>query len=229
MAGGALPACHLKTNTFLYIMTTTISSKWTRNLPIFTLTLAIFSLVISSTSLRHTLQYDRVAVAGGQLWLLLTGHFSHWSPDNLLWDLLVFVVLGVMTERRSRSGLILCLGGSATLISGLLWFVLQDMDCYRGLSGLDSALFSFTALWMVRERIHTRDYREAGLILLVSATFLFKIVYESYTQESVFTSSVDLFTPVPLAHLAGGFVGIIVALFSFNTKTIKNNKLLQKT
>lgn len=204
-------------------MKTKTSFKLIGNLPFFTLTLAICSLVISSTSLSHTLKYDRVAVAGGQLWLLLTGHLSHWSPDNLLWDLLVFIVLGIMTERRSRNGFILCLSGSAILISGLLWFVLQDMVCYRGLSGLDSTLFSFTALWMVRERIRSRDFREACLVLLVSAIFLFKIIYESYTQESVFTSSVDLFTPVPLTHLAGGFVGIVVALFSFNTKTIKRN------
>lgn len=208
-------------------MKTTLSPQWITNLPIFTIAIAICSMLISLTPLSQTLQYDRLAIAEGQLWLLLTGHLSHWSAENLLWDLLVFIILGIMVERRSRHGFLLCLGGSVLLISTLLWFLLQDMDCYRGLSGLDSALFGFTAIWMVRERFRSRDYREAGLIIAVTITFLFKIVYESYTLESVFTPSSDLFTPVPLAHLAGGLVGVVVGLLFCDSDPKRKKKLLQ--
>ena len=180
----------------------------TDNLPVITFILALCSFLVSSTSLSQTLQYDRIAVAGGQLWLLITGHLSHWSGDHLFWDLLVFVVLGVMVERRSRQGFTLCLTLSAILISTILWFWQQDMDCYRGLSGLDSALFGYLTLSMIRERIESRDYKGAGVIFVASTIFLLKIVYEILTQQSVFAASAGLFTPVPLAHLAGGVVGI---------------------
>lgn len=183
-------------------------------LPLVTLGLALCSLVISCSALSHILQYDRNGLAAGQLWLLVTGHLSHWSSDNLFWDLLVFLVLGTLAERRSRRGLLLCLSLSTVLISALLWFRLEEILCYRGLSGLDSALFAWTALWLVRERFNDRDYRGVALILIASLAFLAKIGYETLTLQSVFSSSAGLFIPVPLAHLCGGVVGIGVALLS---------------
>lgn len=191
-----------------------LSAKWTHKLPFLTLALALSSLLISSTFLSQTLQYDRVALTGGQFWLAITGHLSHWSPDHLLWDLLVFVVLGTMVELRSRRGFTLCLSISAALISTTLWFWQQDMDFYRGLSGIDSALFGFTALWMARERICSKDHKGAAIILLAGIAFLLKIVYEIYTLQAVFASSAGIFTPVPMAHLTGCLVGIGVAFFS---------------
>lgn len=187
-------------------------SRTQKCFPVITFLIASGSLLISCTSLSHMLQYDREAIACGQLWLIITGHLSHWSLDNLLWDLLVFVILGGIAERLSRLGFTLCLLISSLLISTVLWFGQQDIDCYRGLSGLDSALFSFIALLMVKERIGHRDYRSAAFILLASVAFLLKIVYEAFTLQTVFSSSAGLFTPVPLAHMTGGVVGIGVAL-----------------
>lgn len=202
---------HLSSN--LYTSKNMIPAKWTHNLPFLTLALALSSLLISCTFLSETLQYDRTAIANGHFWLLLTGHLSHWSPDHLLWDLLVFVVLGIMAERYSRRGLILCLTISAVLISAILWVWQQDMDCYRGLSGLDSALFGFTALCMTRERICNKDLKGAGIILFAGVAFFFKIMYEFCTLQTIFTSSATIFTPVPVAHLTGCLVGIGVAFF----------------
>ncbi len=189
-----------------------------KSLPFLTVALAFCSLVISCTSLSHILQYDRAAIEGGQLWLIVTGHLSHWSLDNLVWDLLVFMVLGVMAERRSRRGFVFCLTFSVLVISSILWFWQQDMDCYRGLSGLDSALFGFVAFLMIRERIQSREYRSAGFILVAGVAFLMKIVYETFMLQAVFSSSAGLFVPVPLAHLSGGLIGIGVALFFLETK-----------
>ena len=48
------------------------------------------------------LQYDRQAVLAGAWWRCLTGHLVHWNTEHLVWDLLMFVVLGYLIERQSR-------------------------------------------------------------------------------------------------------------------------------
>ena len=64
------------------------------------------------------LGYDRDAVAAGQLWRLLTGHWTHWSAEHLSWNLLVFALLGVFWERTGeRRRLLVCVLGSAFFIS----------------------------------------------------------------------------------------------------------------
>lgn len=198
-------------------------------MPFLTLTLALSSLLISNTFLCQTLQYDRVAISDGQLWLLITGHLSHWSLDHLLWDLLVFVILGIPVEHYSRRGLILCLSTSAILISATLWFWQQDMAYYRGLSGIDSALFGFTAFWMTRKRLHSNDIKGAGIILMTSIAFFLKIVYEFIMLQAVFTRSIDTFTPVPITHLTGFLVGGGVALFFSNIKAAEGSQILPNT
>ena len=80
------------------------------------------------------------------------------------------------------------------------------MSIYRGLSGLDSALFIAAALM-----IHTRARQQGdrgmkwitvGCIL----TLLAKIAWEWSTGSSVFARGGD-FTAVPQAHLAGALAG----------------------
>ena len=37
-------------------------------------------------------QYDRAAIAAGELWRILSGHWTHVSADHLFWNVLAFVV-----------------------------------------------------------------------------------------------------------------------------------------
>ena len=69
-----------------------------RPIPLITLTLSLLSLCISVTEMSHLLQYDRIRISLGQFWLLYTGHLSHWSFDNLFWDLLVFFLLSIYRQ-----------------------------------------------------------------------------------------------------------------------------------
>ena len=89
---------------------------------------------------------DRQAIQAGQAWRLLTGYLAHWSLDHLFWDVLMFVVLGCLVESRSRWRLIgLCLG-SALAISAVCPVVADDIPICRGLSGIDTALFTYLAM-----------------------------------------------------------------------------------
>ncbi len=63
-----------------------------------------------------SLQYDRTAIASGELWRIITGHWVHWSFDHFLWCVITFVTLGAICERQSRAGFILSVTLSATII-----------------------------------------------------------------------------------------------------------------
>jgi len=186
--------------------------RFLHRLPATTLLLAVLSLVLSCSPLSEILQYDRNNIAAGQVWLLVTGHLSHWNTDNLFWDLLVFLVLGSLVEQRSRRLFRFCLLCSPLLISAALWHLLPEMDRYRGLSGVDSALFTCLGTVMIQERLAERDLRGCSFIILAAVAFLTKIVYETLTMQAVFSSTDGLFIPVPLAHLSGGATGIASAL-----------------
>src|SRR4051794_31329612 len=80
------------------------------------------------------LEFDRSAVMAGGWWRVATGHLVHWNVDHLIWDLLVFAVLGAICERRGRTRLVVTLSVAAVLISAAAWWLLPQIASYRGLS-----------------------------------------------------------------------------------------------
>ena len=48
------------------------------------------------------LQYSRAALAQGEIWRTVTGHWTHWSFELLFWDVAAFIGLGIVCERRGR-------------------------------------------------------------------------------------------------------------------------------
>ncbi|MFH1528704.1 MAG: rhombosortase [Bacteroidota bacterium] len=114
-----------------------------RRLPSVALLLAgAAAAIYANSDLTVWLQYDRAAIASGELWRLVTCHWTHWSVDHLLWDAVVFGFLAVLCERDGRLRLVACLLVAATLIPIGLWWSHPQMLTYRGLSGIDSALFN---------------------------------------------------------------------------------------
>src|SRR4051812_18393576 len=87
------------------------------------------------------LQFDRSAIAAGQWWRLFTGHLTHWGSEHLAWDLLVFFALGVICETTDRRRFVTVLGAPSLVIALSVWALLPHAQTYRGLSGLDTALF----------------------------------------------------------------------------------------
>jgi rhomboid family GlyGly-CTERM serine protease len=153
-------------------------------------------------ALGDRLELDRAAVARGEVWRLLTCHWTHWTPDHLLWDSLAFLVLAFLCEARvGRGRLLAAVAGSALAVSAAVWF-LPEIETYRGLSGIDSALFVLLAVSLMRER------PLAGLAL---AAFLGKSAWEVATGSTLFVDAAS-FVPVPLAHLVGGAWGMIVGI-----------------
>jgi len=146
------------------------------------------------------------------LYTILTCHLAHWSSSHLIWSLGTFVVLGGLCENRDRSAFALCLFLSASLIPPLIAAVQPALASYRGMSGIDSALFMLLACDVIVANWQTRRGISLMAMSLV-AMFCLKISYEQARRAAVFVDSAAAgFVPVPLAHLIGAAVGALVAI-----------------
>jgi len=153
-------------------------------------------------------EYNTVAIAAGQLWRIVTCHVAHWSFDHLFWDVGSLLVLGAICELRDRRALMWCIGASAVAIPAAVWILMPDLETYRGLSGIDSALFVLLAVSMLRESLTDGDHRWAALCGAVLIGFAGKIAYELLSGGTLFVdSATSNMIPVPLAHVVGGIVG----------------------
>jgi rhomboid family GlyGly-CTERM serine protease len=159
------------------------------------------------------LQYDRNAVAHGELWRLVTSHFVHWSGNHLFWDALAFGVLGWFCERNSRGSFLRCVGVSALLIPLVLWFALPQMATYRGLSGIDSALFALLATRIAGQAAADKNWLNLSIVSMVGVGFAAKVGFEVLFGTTLFVDSAAAgLIPVPLAHVVGGLVGLTCGL-----------------
>jgi rhomboid family GlyGly-CTERM serine protease len=180
-------------------------------LPIVTLLLSMAALAVWVTpGAASALQYVRAAPAGGQWWRFFTCHWTHFSMDHLLWDVGTFTLLGTICERRNRAALLACIGISAALIPAVLWIYLPRVQTYRGLSGIDSALFILVAVDLLRAQAgRGRRALVMGIVLLL-VLFIGKIAFESFSGRTVFVDSASAqMVPVPLAHLVGALAGFV--------------------
>ncbi|MCP3906205.1 MAG: rhombosortase [Planctomycetes bacterium] len=191
---------------------TMLGSAWRR----FGATLLLGALAVALFALppaTRWLQFDVASVEAGQWWRIVTGHWTHWSADHLLWDVLAFVILAGAAERFSRGWMLAIVGISAIVISAAVWLLAPSISTYRGLSGIDSALFvAVTTLWLT-ERLRDRD--PIGAVVMAGAIvgFVGKTLYETTTGATLFvdTSTADMI-PVALAHLGGALVGGLAAV-----------------
>jgi rhomboid family GlyGly-CTERM serine protease len=160
------------------------------------LAVAVVAIVIPGT-----FEYDRAAILRGEVWRLVTGHLTHWSPDHLLWNVVAFVTLGFVCERRrGLYGAVLL--ASALSVSLVLLIVCPEVTAYRGLSAVASALWFWAAMIIAERRL------TASFVLF--ALFFGKVLIELSTGTSIFASG---FTVLPSVHLIGaaaGFCGAYV-------------------
>ena len=171
------------------------------------ITLFLAALAAAATLLGDgaALQYAR----GAAPWTIITSHFTHWTLDQFFWGLAVFVPLGIACERRSRTRFLLALSGSAIAIPLALGALAPSIGAYRGLSGLDSALFALLACSVAGER---RSGDAATLLIVGAAALGFggKIAFELFTGSPMFASQLGAgIVPVPLAHAVGAVVGVV--------------------
>ncbi len=155
------------------------------------------------------LQFDRPAIAAGQVWRLFTGHWVHWSGEHLFWSGGVFLLLVFLNRHTSPARLITCVLSSVVVISATTW-IGTELRFYHGLSGIDSALFMLLAVDLIAENIAGRRPIRAWAALALVIGFIAKIAYEAVAGRAFFVDGAAAgMVPVPLAHLAGAAVGLM--------------------
>lgn len=170
-----------------------------KRVPWLTVTTASLTLLLAGASLGGFAQYDRAAILRGEVWRLVTGHFSHWSASHLGYDLFAFVILGAICERRERRLFAATVVATALIVSLFLLAFRPDVETYRGLSAIDSAL------WM--GAVFDLGERQLPLAVALASLFLAKVMIES-RSGALF---VDGMTVLPVVHLLGAAVGLIMA------------------
>ena len=70
-------------------------------MPILTLAVAFVAIAFGFfPAWEAAMSYRREEIARGQIWRLVTCHLTHWNADHRLWDVVMFVVLSCVVERR---------------------------------------------------------------------------------------------------------------------------------
>jgi rhomboid family GlyGly-CTERM serine protease len=134
---------------------------------------------------------------------MATCHFTHFTYEQLAWDALVFLILGIACARRNRGAFQATLLASIIVVPIAVLAFAPNVTTYRGLSGIDSALFAL---------LLTMESRRSRLVALCGAGFVMKLIFEMTTGATVFVSAAD-FAPVPVAHLSGAIVGLATGSF----------------
>lgn len=186
-------------------------NRWALFLPMFIVALAGAAML--SPELTAAWELNREAVAAGQWWRLFTGHLTHWNLDHLLWDAATFFALGVLCMQRSATRTIACLLASSVAISVTVLGFHSELSTYRGLSGLDTALFTLAATITWRDARRESDRAMAAVAKWALGSLLAKTVYELATGDTLFVDSAQAgFVPLASAHAAGAAVGCVAAL-----------------
>lgn len=171
--------------------------------PAMTLTLAALAAIIAVFGWNEPLQFERQ----GELWRWFTGQLTHWSWNHLAWDVAVFVLFGSLCESRSRSAYF----GTLLLASVLISLAMpRGIVHYRGLSGIDSALFALLTLSLAEEAFRARDWKLLGVVVTALLGFVGKSLFEVCTESALFVRTTESFTPLVATHLAGAAAGFSV-------------------
>ena len=168
--------------------------------------MVLLALACALAGAGEPLQYDRIAVHGGEVWRFATASLVHWSWDQLLWDGIVFAALGLVAAKAWPARFHFAVFASAIAIPIVIHVGVRDVMTYRGLSGIDSALFALVALRLAKQ---TRS----PVFWLCLIGFAAKIGFEAATGSTVFVRELAPgVSAMPLAHVIGAAIGALAAL-----------------
>lgn len=153
-----------------------------------------------------SLAYLRDAIANGQWWRLLTGHYVHFTLYHALMNAAGLVLVCLLLLNK-QSLLFFCGINIAlpVLISLGLWWLFRDIDQYRGYSGV---IYGLISAGLVLEWQQNKSIYSLALILLTA-----KIAYEQLPNYDVNYLVAEIGVPVAIeAHLLGFVGGVVIGL-----------------
>jgi hypothetical protein len=133
---------------------------------------------------------------------------------------MALVILGALCETHDRRAMLRCLAVSFLLIPLSIAWLLPDMPTYRGLSGIDSALFVLLSGTILRESLIERRWAWAIAAVAVLCAFVAKTGFELASGQTLFVDSpASSMVPIPLAHIIGGLAAGLSCMMSSQRKS----------
>ncbi len=157
---------------------------------------------------RAALLYDRAAILHGEWWRLWSGHWMHFSPSHLAWNVGVLAGAGVWLERLQPGCLLRFVAVAAPLLGVAFLAGAPAMQIYGGLSGLATGVVVLLALTQL-QRSPAGRVGWLGVLALVAV----KLGLDATTPAPLFASfgSQAVHSSV-LAHAMGAVVATVFFL-----------------
>ncbi len=160
-------------------------------------------LVLAANPQPTPLAFDRQAILAGEVWRLWSGHFVHFSFQQLILDAGALFLVGAIAEREfgPRFIVLLLLLGMPVISIGLL-LVAPDLAYYRGASGV-VMLVAFAVgntFWVNQPRLR-------GILTILGLGLFVKAVLDAAGLVSDMSGLPDGVKVAWQAHVLGAGVG----------------------
>jgi rhomboid family GlyGly-CTERM serine protease len=165
---------------------------------------AVVSTAMQLAGLDAIAAWDRDALAGGQLWRFISGHFVHLGWSHLLLNLAGLALITWIAGRTwDWAGWLAITLISITVIGAGFWIINPELEWYVGLSGL---LHGLLAAGLV-VGIARRETESVVLAALVVA----KLAWEQFSGPLPGSEGASGGAVIVDAHLYGAVGGILAA------------------
>jgi len=166
------------------------------------LTAAAVALFLLFGPAPETWVFDRGAIAEGEWWRLVTGHWVHSDPAHAVWDIAALLLIGAIGEGRLGWRLPVALLIGSFGVGAWLWWGVPGIHHYCGLSGILNGLLALALVSLWRDTHHP-------VVLLAGIGAMAKIVVEIIGGAALLTQTA--WPSVPTAHAAGFLSGLVAA------------------
>ncbi len=160
-------------------------------------------LIIALLGLNDFLQYERELIRQGEVWRLLTGHFTHSNYFHLLLNCGGIVLIWALHgEYYTRGQYLAYLAILSLYSSAALYIFYGQNEIYHGLSGILHGVIIIGALIDCEKKYKT------GYLLFIGVWL--KIIWEQYSGPDPQIGELIDARVATEAHLIGVIAGILV-------------------
>ena len=164
--------------------------------------LVLLCLVLQLLGLKDSLRFDRELIAGGEFWLLVSGHLLHLNWSHFMLNMAGVLLVAVFFNSCYRPLQWLVFLVFSALFTGLALFALTpDLQGYVGMSGVLHGLFILGA-WQ-ESKVHALS----GWVLF--ALVIAKLAYEQVFGALPGSESLSGGKVAVDAHLYGAVSGLM--------------------
>ncbi len=158
-----------------------------------------FILFIGVGYAPESLIFDRQAIAAGEFWRLITGHFVHCDFEHVMLNLLGLWGMILIFDSLSAKTIWISLVAGMVFVDVWIWFKMPELVYYCGLSGIENSLLAvgIGSVW---------QNRQPGLAIISGLLSVAKIIYEITSKTALFSHVA--WQSVPQAHAAGFAAGM---------------------